>query len=127
MGGGAHRGPAPRSRQRRTLRLMQALLVLIAAGLLIFAGYSWGRASGFDAGRRDDVDAPRRPSALQPVVLAVLGAGALVVALGLGSPDGIRIPTPARLDELAGRAESTAVQRAERAARDAHPSSRDAG
>jgi hypothetical protein len=127
MGGGAHRGPAPRSRQRRTLRLMQALLVLIAAGLLLFAGYSWGRASGFDAGRRADVDAPRHPGLLQPIVLAVLGAGALAAALALGGPEGIRIPTPARLDELAGRAESTAVQRAERAARDAHPSSRDAG
>jgi hypothetical protein len=126
MGGGAHRGPAPRSRQRRTLRLMQALLVLLAAGLLLFAGYSWGRASGFDAGRRDDVDAPRRPGVVQPVVLAVLGTGALAAALTLGGPEGIRIPTPARLDELAGRAESTAVQRAERAARDAHPSSRDA-
>ncbi|MDQ4028581.1 MAG: hypothetical protein M3214_11135 [Actinomycetota bacterium] len=127
MGGGAHRGPAPRSRQRRTLRLMQAVLVLIAAGLLLFAGYSWGRASGFDAGRRADVDAPRRPGLLQPIVLAALGAGALAAALALGGSDGIRIPTPARLDELAGRAESTAVQRAERAARDAHPSSRDAG
>jgi hypothetical protein len=128
MGGGAHRGPAPRSRQRRTIRLMQALLVVAAGGLLMFAGYSWGRASGFDAARgAGDIDAPRRPSAIQPVVLATLGLGAFAVAVALGGPEGVRIPRPARLDELAGRAEATAVQRAERAARDAHPSSRDAG
>jgi hypothetical protein len=124
MAGGAHRGPAPRSRQHRTLRFMQALLVLMATGLLLFAGYSWGRASGFEAGRRDAIDAPRRPSVLQPVVLAVLGLGALAAAMTLRGREGIRIPTPARLDELAGRAESAADRRGERAARDAHPSSR---
>jgi hypothetical protein len=50
-------------------------------------------------------------------VLTVLGAGALVSALLLqGGSETVRIPTPARLDELAGRAEQAAVQRAERLA-----------
>jgi hypothetical protein len=126
MAGGAHRGPAPRSRQRRTIRLMQAIFIVIAAALLVFAGYSWGRSSGFDAGRRDDIDAPRPPSAVQAVVLAILGVGSMAAALSLGGREGVRIPTPSRLDDLAGRAQATAVQRAQRAAREAHPSSRDA-
>jgi hypothetical protein len=50
-------------------------------------------------------------------VLAVLGTGALLGALLLqGGPETVRIPTPARLDDLAGRAESAAVDRAEKIA-----------
>jgi hypothetical protein len=105
---------------------MQAIFIVIAAALLVFAGYSWGRSSGFDAGRRDDIDAPRPPSAVQAVVLAMLGVGSMAAALSLGGREGVRIPTPSRLDDLAGRAQATAVQRAQRAAREAHPSSRDA-
>ena len=101
------------SRQRKTIRFIQILLVLLAAGLLLFAGYSAGRRSGYDAGQRaDDIGPPRRPPVAQTIVLAVLGIGALTGAFAL-SGGGVRIPTPSRLDELAGRAESAAVERAE--------------
>ena len=117
MSGGTHRGPVAHGRQRRTIRFMQALLVVIAAGLLMFAGYTLGRASGFDEGRRArEVGGTARPSAVQVIVLVLLGAGALAGAYMLGGPTGVRIPTPARLDELAGRAETAAVERAERTA-----------
>jgi hypothetical protein len=93
------------------------MLVLIAAGLLAFAGYSWGRADGFDDGRRaGEISAPREPGMGQTVVLGALGLGALAGAFALGGPGGVRIPTPARLEELTGRAEAAAVERAERAA-----------
>ena len=122
VGGGAHRGPVPHSRQRRTIRFMQALLVLVAVGLLMLAGYSWGRASGYDAGRRaGEIGAPREPTMGATVVLAVFGMGALAGAYILGGPEGVRIPSPARLEELAGRAEDVAVQRAERAAKSSGP------
>jgi hypothetical protein len=111
--GGTHRGPVAHSRQRRTIRFVQILLVLIAAGLLAFAGYSWGRADGFDEGRRaGDIGGPRKPGVTQTVVLAVLGLGALGAAFALGGPGGVRIPTPARLEELSGRAEAAAIDRA---------------
>ncbi len=118
MGGGSYRGPLGLRRQRRAIRFTQLLLVAIAAGLLLFAGYSWGRSSGYEAGTRsDDLGAPRKPSATQTIVLALLGAGALGAALLLqGGPETVRIPTPAKLDELAGRAETTAIKRAEEAA-----------
>ena len=118
MGGGSHRGPLGLRRQRRTIRFVQFLLIAIAAGLLLFAGYSWGRSSGYEAGTRADaIDAPRRPSSVQTVALGVLGTLALGAALLLqGGPETVRIPTPAKLDELAGRAEATAVERAEQAA-----------
>ena len=123
MTGGTLRGPLGLRRQRRTIRFTQLLLIVIAAGLLLFAGYSWGRSSGYDAGRRAGaIDAPAEPSSIQTVVLALLGASALGAALLLqGGPESVRIPTPARLDELAGRAESAAVQRAERAASEPNP------
>lgn len=96
---------------------MQVMLVAIAAALLMFAGYSWGRADGFDAGRRStEAGGPTRPSVVQVLVLGVLGLGSLAGAYALGGPGGVRIPTPARLDELAGRAEATAVERAEKRA-----------
>jgi hypothetical protein len=118
MGGGAHRGPVAVTRQRRTLRFVQGLLVVIAAGLLLFAGHQWGRSSGFeDARAAAGLGGPAQPSAMQVIALAVLGLSALGVAVALQGPGGIRIPTPARLDELAGRAESVALERAEQAAR----------
>jgi hypothetical protein len=118
MGGGSYRGPLGLRRQRRTIRFTQILLVLLAAGLLLWAGYSWGEKSGYDKGLRDEeVGAPAPPSAVQVVALATLGAGALLGALLLqGGPETVRIPTPARLDELVGRAESSAVDRAEKIA-----------
>lgn len=117
MGGGTHRGPLGLRRQRRTIRFIQILLVVTAAGLLLFAGYALGRSSGYDAGTRaGEIDAPREPSGVQTVVLGVLGLTALGGALMLQGDGSVRIPTPARLDELAGRAEMTAIERAEHAA-----------
>jgi TRAP-type C4-dicarboxylate transport system permease small subunit len=118
MTGGSYRGPLGLRRQRRTIRFTQVLLVLLAAGLLMWAGYSWGKSTGYDEGvGAEEVGAPAPPSATQTVVLAALGTGALLGALLLqGGPETVRIPTPARLDELAGRAESAAVDRAEKIA-----------
>jgi hypothetical protein len=116
MGGGAHRGPVGIQRQRRTLRFVQGLLVVIAAGLLVVAGYQWGRADGFESAQGGNGDGPRPPSAMQVVALALLGTAALSGALALQGHGGIRIPTPARLEELAGRAEKVALERAEHAA-----------
>jgi hypothetical protein len=114
MTGGTHRGPAAHGRQRRTIRFMQVLLVVIAAALFTFAGFTWGRAAGYDDGRRaQEIGGPTRPSGIQVVVLGALGAGALICAFLLGGPSGVRIPTPARLDELAGRAEDAAVEKVE--------------
>ncbi len=115
--GGAHRGPVAPTRQRRTIRFIQLLLVLFAVGLFVFAGYSFGRAAGYDDGRRaEQIDAPSEPSVGQAIVLVVLGGVALGGASLLGVGGAVRIPTPARLDDLAGRAESVALQRAEEAA-----------
>ncbi|MGH2750301.1 MAG: hypothetical protein ACRDK3_05430 [Actinomycetota bacterium] len=107
MTGGSHRGPPGLRRQRRTIRFTQILLVISAAGLLLMAGYSWGKSAGYEDGRRaEEIGAPAPPSATQVVVLATLGTSALIGALLLqGGPETVRIPTPARLDELAGRAE----------------------
>ena len=114
MVGGAHRGPVAHSRQRRTLRLVQALLVLIAVGLLLFAGYALGRSRGYDDGKQaGDLGAPAQPSVAEVVVPALLGLGAFGGALILQGQGGIRMPTPARLDELAGRAEQAAIDKAE--------------
>ena len=104
--GGAHRGPAGLRRQRRTLRLVQILLVLIAGGLLMFAGYSLGVIAGMESAQRSgELGAPAKPSALQPVALAVLGLGAFSGALLLQAAGGIRLPTPARLEAVAGAPE----------------------
>jgi hypothetical protein len=101
MVGGAHRGPVGVDRQRRTIRLVQIILVILAAGLLMFAGYSLGRARGFDDGRdADELSAPRRPTTAQTVVLAVLGVGALGAAVALQAPGGVRLLTPAKLLEM---------------------------
>ena len=88
------------------------LLVLLAAALLMFAGYSWGRSSGLEAAREaDGLGAPRRPGVVQVVVLTVLGVGCLAAAVLLQG-EGVRMPVPARLDELATRAEAAAIDRA---------------
>ena len=105
------------TRQRRTIRFIQLLLVLTAAALLAFAGYSYGRADGYQAGQRaGEIDAPREPSQVQTVVLVVLGAVAFGAATLLQGDSTVRVPTPARLDELAGRAEQVAIDRAEEVA-----------
>lgn len=117
MTGGTHRGPLGLRRQRRTIRFVQLLLVLTAAALLLFAGYAWGRSSGYDAGARSGaIDAPRRPDGVQAFVLSLLGLAALAGAVILQGDGTVRIPTPARLDELAGRAERQAIERAEQLA-----------
>jgi hypothetical protein len=117
MVGGSHRGPVAVTRQRRTIRFVQLLLVAIAAGLFVFAGYSLGRVTGFEDGRRaGSLDTPERPSGVQTVVLLVLGGAALGAAATLGTGPTVRIPTPARLEELVGRAEATAIRKAEEAA-----------
>jgi hypothetical protein len=94
---------------------MQVLLVLIGAGLLLFAGFSWGRAAGLeDARAANDLTPPRPPGPGQVLVLAGLGLAAVGTAFLLGGPGGVRIPTPARLEEYAGRAEQAARERAAR-------------
>lgn len=118
MAGGAHRGPVAPTRQRRTIRFIQLLLVLTAAGLLAFAGYAYGRADGYDAGKQASaIDAPREPSPVQAVVLVVLAGVAFGAATLLQENSTVRVPTPSRLDELAGRAEKVAIERAEEVAK----------
>jgi hypothetical protein len=125
MGGGAHRGPVGLRRQRRTIRFVQILLIAAAAGLLMFAGYALGRTSGYDAGTKaGEMDAPRRPSSAQTVVLGVLGLAALGGAFLLQGDGTVRVPTPGRLEELVGRAEGQAIERAEKAAADDSPAAR---
>ena len=103
-------------RQRRAIRTVQALLILFATGLLLFAGFTWGRASGYDAGRRADaLDAPASPSGVQTAVLVALAGVALGAAVARQG-GGVKVPTPARLEELTGRAEAAAVERAEKQA-----------
>ncbi|MDP9068874.1 MAG: hypothetical protein M3N53_11100 [Actinomycetota bacterium] len=115
--GGAHRGPVAPTRQRRTIRFVQGLLIAAAIAFFVFSGYAFGRAAGFDEGRRaGGFDAPRDPSVVQAIVLLVLGGVALGGGFLLNGGGTVRLPTPARLEDLAGRAESVAVQRAEESA-----------
>ena len=117
--GGAHRGPVAPTRQRRTIRFIQALFILFAIGLFVFAGYSFGRTAGYaDGTRAGDIDAPSEPSAVQGVVLVVLGAASLASGMLLSSGGAVRVPTPARLDELVGRDEAVALSKAEEAAQE---------
>jgi hypothetical protein len=114
MGGGSYRGPVGIVRQRRTMRFVQMCLVVIAATLLMLAGYSLGRKQGFDEGRAATrVGAPAAPSWTKTVVLVIVGLGSLSVAVLLQGQGGVRLPVPARLEELTGRAESAAIERAE--------------
>jgi drug/metabolite transporter (DMT)-like permease len=118
MGGDAARGPVGVLRQRRTLRLMQLILVLIAGVIMMFAGYSYGRVQGYeDAQRSESFDAPSKPSNGRTIALVFLGAIPIAVAFLL-ERGGLGVPTPARLDELTGRAEQAALERAERLARE---------
>jgi hypothetical protein len=122
IGGGTHRGPVGINRQRRTIRFVQALLVLISGGLMMLAGYSYGRVTGYEDGREaEGFDAPKKPSIAQTLVLVTLGGITIGAAGLLGGPGGVRIPTPARLDELSGRAEAEAIERAEKTAADKSP------
>jgi hypothetical protein len=93
--GGAHRGPVALRRQKRTIRFVQVLLVLVSGGLTAFAVSSWGEER------------------TQTVVVLLLAAIGLVAAWSLSDGLDVRIPAPARLDELAGRAERAAIDRAE--------------
>ncbi|MDQ3963130.1 MAG: hypothetical protein M3277_04345 [Actinomycetota bacterium] len=114
MGGGAHRGPLGLRRQRRTIRFVQLLLLAIGLGLAAFA-----LASVSDIGQRPQPGTLARPgSVAQAIVLGVLAAGAWAAAWLLADGRGVRIPTPARLDELAGRAEEAAISKAATAADD---------
>lgn len=117
ISGGTGRVPSALGRQRRTIRLVQVLMALLAVGLFAFAGYTAGRAAGFDDGRRAAaIDAPAEPSTVQTVSLVALGALLLGAAFALQARGGLRMPTPARLDELATRAEAAAIDRAGSAA-----------
>ena len=93
--GGAHRGPVAPERQRRTIRFVQVLLVLIALGLIAFGAFSF-----------------RERTATQAIALLVIGALAGGAAYLLSDGPSVRVPTPARLDELAGRAERVALEKA---------------
>lgn len=110
MGGGAFRGPVAHGRQKRTIRFMQLLFVLIAAGLVAYAIATLGSPETEPLGGSHD------PGVTQTVVLVILAAGSLAAAAALGGRAGVKIPTPARLEELVGRAEQAAVQRAEQIA-----------
>jgi hypothetical protein len=92
--GGAYRGPVALRRQKRTIRFVQVLLVLISASVTLFALSGDGNWS-------------------QVAVLLVLAAIGLGAAWSLSEGRDVRIPSPARLDELAGRAERVAIERAE--------------
>ena len=101
MVGGAYRGPVGLGRQRRTIRFIQIRLVLTAAGLLMFAGYSLGRTRGFSEGRNvGTLSAPKPPAAAQTFVIGLLGLIALGAAVVLQVEGGVRLLTPARLLEL---------------------------
>ena len=93
--GGAHRGPVAPERQRRTIRFVQILLVVIALGLITFGAFSFAERTS-----------------TQAIVLLVIGALAGGAAYLLSDGPSVRVPTPARLDELAGRAERVALEKA---------------
>ena len=73
---------------------MQILLVVLSLGAIVFGVYSFGARS-----------------TSQAVVLLVLGAVCAGGAFLLSDGPSVRIPTPARLDELAGRAEQVAISK----------------
>ena len=110
MVGGAYRGPVGLGRQRRTIRLVQIILVLVAAGLLMFAGYSMGQRNGYDRGTRSgEAGAPEKPAASQTIVLTILGIAALGAALAIQSEGGVRLLTPARLRDMELRGEGAPI------------------
>ncbi len=80
---------------------MQALFVLIAIGTIALASVDPNGVGAHD------------PGLSRPISLVILAVVSLFAARSLGGRSGVKIPTPARLDELVGRAEQAAVQRAE--------------
>ncbi|MCA1706061.1 MAG: hypothetical protein LC808_23500 [Actinobacteria bacterium] len=92
--GGAHRGPVAPTRQRRTIRFVQLVLGLFSIGMIAFGVYAIGARDASQAG-----------------VLMVLGLVFAGAAYLLSDGPSVRIPTPARLDELAGRAEQVALNK----------------
>lgn len=119
--GGAHRGPVAPTRQRRTIRFIQALLILFGLGLFVFAAFSFQDLVRFDPAQdAGSFDSPRAPSVVQPLVLLAIGSVFLAGGILLGGRT-VRVPTPARLEELVGRAESVALERAEDAAKEQRP------
>lgn len=96
MAGGAYRGPVAPTRQRRTIRLVQILLLVIAAGLVWFAF----------------ADNDTHTQASETIVSLIIAVVCLAAAWSLSDGPSVRVPTPARLDELAGRAESVALDKA---------------
>ena len=74
---------------------MQIVLVVIALGLITFGAFSLAERT-----------------ATQAIVLLVVGALAGGAAYLLSDGPSVRVPTPARLDELAGRAERVALEKA---------------
>ena len=111
MVGGAYRGPVGLQRQRRTIRMVQVFLVVIAAGLLVFAGFSMGRSGGYERGlKADELGAPKKPATSQTIVLVILGLGALAGALAIQSEGGVRLLTPARLRDMELRGEGIPIE-----------------
>ena len=107
MGGGTYRGPLGLRRQKRTIRFVQILLAVSAVVIAVVAIATW------PDGRTPQHGTLARPTSIaQPFVMlvmaAALGGGAWLLADGRD----VRIPTPARLEELAGRAEQVAIDRA---------------
>lgn len=94
--GGAHRGPVAPTRQRRTIRFVQLTLGALALGLIAFGVYA----------------VAERPAA-QAAVLIAIGLVCAGAAYLLSDGPSVRVPTPARLDELAGRAEQVAIGKIE--------------
>lgn len=91
---GSHRGPVAPTRQRRTIRFVQITLVLTALGLLAFGAYS--------------VVERTISQAVSLILIGLVAAGAAYL---LSDGPSVRVPTPARLDELAGRAEKVAIDK----------------
>jgi len=91
--------------------MMQGVLVMCGVALLVYAGITLANVLSYDRGAA--IDASVRPGVMQPVTLVVGSAIAFGVAAALGGRGGVRLPTPARLEELAGRAERAALERAE--------------
>lgn len=114
MAGGSYRGPLGLRRQRRTIRFVQLLLIALGVALAVFA---IAAASG-TTDRPDPRTLARSGSLAQPIVLGVLALAAWSAAWLLTDGRGVRIPTPARLDELAGRAEQVAIEKTEAVATD---------
>jgi hypothetical protein len=74
---------------------VQIVLASIALSLLVFGLYSFADRT-----------------AAQAVVLLILSIAAAGAAYLLSDGPSVRVPTPARLDELAGRAERVAIEKA---------------